>query len=429
LVVVLWFAVVRRWSLLAKARNNPILRDGEVFLETKAQRKVYLDYAAAAPVLPEVMEAMLPYLREVYGNPQSIHDWGDAAREAIEKARGQVAALINGNPEEVILTSSGSEANNLAIKGLAQAQAGKGKHIIISAIEHFSVLNAARTMEKAGFQLTLVPVDNHGFVNPDEVFKNMRKDTVLVSIMHANGEVGTIQQIAEIAKKVKEAGALFHTDAVASTGVIPVDVKVLGVDALSLAGNQFYGPKGSGALWVRKGVRIIPLIDGGVQEGGRRPGTEDVPAIVGIGKAAELAKQNMALRIEKLSKLRDKLINGVLTRVDHVILTGHPVQRLPHHASFCIEFIEGESMLMLLNIQGIAVSSGSACTSRALKASHVLIAMGIPHEIAQGSLLFTLGLDTTDADIDYVIEKLPSIVERLRQMSPLYAKFIKEQKG
>jgi cysteine desulfurase len=395
----------------------------------KSERKVYLDYTAAAPVLPEVFEAMLPYLRDIYGNPQSIHTWGDAAREAIENAREQVAALINASAEELIFTSSGSEANNLAIKGLAQAQASKGKHIIVSAIEHFSVLNTARTLEKAGFQVTQIPVDKQGSIDPEEVARNIKKDTILVSIMHANGEVGTIERIADIARKVKEAGVLFHTDAVASTGSIPVDVKVLGVDALSLAGNQFYGPKGSGALWVRKGLRLIPLMDGGVQEGGRRPGTEDVTAIVGMGKAAELAKRNMNSRIPALSQLRDKLIKGVLSTVNHSILTGHPVQRLPHHASFCIEFIEGESMLMMLNIQGIAVSSGSACTSRALKASHVLIAMGLPHEIAQGSLLLTLGPDTSEADIDYVLEKLPPIVNKLRQMSPLYAKFIKEQKG
>ncbi len=399
-------------------------------VQTQAVREVYLDYAAAAPVLPEVMAAMLPYLKDVYGNPQSIHAWGDAAREAIENAREQVAVLVNAsNAEEIIFTSSGSEANNLAIKGLAQAQASKGKHIIVSAIEHFSVLNAARTLEKAGFQLTQVPVDKYGFVEPEEVARNIRKDTILVSIMHANGEVGTIQRIVEIARKVKEAGVLFHTDAVASTGNVPVDVKTLGVDALSLAGNQFYGPKGSGVLWLRKGVRLIPLIDGGVQEGGRRPGTEDVPAIVGIGKAAELAKSDIASRMTKMSRLRDRLINGVAAKVDRSVLTGHPIQRLPHHASFCIEFIEGEAMLMLLNLNGIAVSSGSACTSRALKASHVLIAMGIPHEIAQGSLVLTLGLDTSEADIDYVLDKLPPIVDKLRQMSPLYAKFIKEQKG
>ena len=393
------------------------------------QRSVYLDYAATTPVLPEVLEAMLRYLREAYGNPQSLHSWGDEAREAIDRAREQVASLIGGSPEEIIFASSGSEANNLAIKGLAQAQAGKGKHIIVSAIEHFSVLHAARTLEKAGFELTMVPVDKYGLTDPDEVAKNIRKDTILVSIMHANGEVGTIQPIAEMGKKVKESGVLFHSDAVASTGNIPVDVKGLGVDALSLAGNQFYGPKGSGALWVRKGLRLIPLMDGGVQEGGRRPGTENVPAIVGLGKAAELAGRDVPSRIEKLSHLRDKLIDGILATIDHTLLTGHASQRLPHHASFCIEFIEGEAMLMLLSSQGIAVSSGSACTSRALKASHVLIAMGIPHEIAQGSLLFSLGVENNEGDIDYVLEKLPPIVDRLRQMSPLYAKFMKEQRG
>ncbi|MBL7210016.1 MAG: cysteine desulfurase, partial [Dehalococcoidia bacterium] len=263
------------------------------------ERGVYLDYVAANPVLTEVLEAMLPYLREDYGNPQSLHSWGDEAREAIDKAREQVASLIGGSPEEVIFTSSGSETNNLAIKGLAQAQVGKGKHIIVSAVEHFSVLHAARTLEKAGFELTMVPVDKYGLTDPDEVARSIRKDTILVSIMHANGEVGTIQPVAEIGKKAKESGVLFHTDAVASTGNIPVDVKGFGVDALSLAGNQFYGPKGSGALWVRKGLRLIPLIDGGVQEGGRRPGTENVPAIVGLGKAAEIAQREIPSRGKK----------------------------------------------------------------------------------------------------------------------------------
>lgn len=392
------------------------------------ERKVYLDHIATTPVLPEVLEAMLPYFRDVYGNPQSLHAWGDEAREAIEKAREQVAALIGGSPEEVIFTASGSEANNLAIKGLAQGQSGKGKHIVVSAIEHFSVLHAARTLEKAGFELTLVPVDKYGLVDPDEVARSIRRDTILVSIMHANGEVGTIEPIAEISKKVREVGVLFHTDAVASTGNIPVNVNELGVDALSLAGNQFYGPKGAAALWLRQRLRLIPLIDGGVQEGGRRPGTENVPAIVGLGKAAELAMANMSSRMEKLSRLRDKLINGISGAIEHAFLTGHPSQRLPHHASFCIEFIEGEAMLLLLNSAGIAVSSGSACTSRALKASHVLIAMGIPHEIAQGSLLFSLGLDNSEADINYVIQKLPPIVDKLRQMSPLYAKFLKGER-
>ena len=392
-------------------------------------RKVYLDNAATTPILPEVLEAMLPYLKDAYGNPQSLHGWGDEAREAIEDGRGKVAALIGAQPEEVIFTSSGTEANNFAIKGLALAQQSRGKHIVVSAIEHFSVLHSARTLEKRGFEMTQVPVDRYGMVDPDEVARSLRKDTVLVSIMHANGEVGTIQPIREIARLAKEAGAVFHTDAVATTGTIPVDVKELAVDALSLAGNQYYGPKGVGALWLKKGLRIIPFLDGGVQEGGKRAGTENVPAIVGLGKAAELAKAETESRMHRFSALRDRLIEGLLSRIEHMILTGHPTQRLPGNASFCIEFIEGEAMLLLLSSKGVAASSGSACTSRALKASHVLTAMGIPPEIAQGSLLFSFGLENTKEDVDYVLEVLPPIVDRLRQMSPLYAKFLKGQKG
>lgn len=392
-------------------------------------RRVYLDNVATTPILPQVLEAMLPYFRDAYGNPQSIHEWGDQAREALDDARSKIAALIGAQPEEIIFTGSGTEANNFAIKGLALARQSEGKHIVISAIEHFSMLHAAKTLEKWGFEVTQVPVDRHGLVNPEEVGTSIRKDTALVSIMHANSEVGTVQPIAEIAKVVKKRGALFHTDAVATAGSIPVDVKELGVDALSLTPNQFYGPKGVGALWLKKGARIIPFLDGGVQEGGRRAGTENVPAIAGLGKAAELAKEEMASRMAHLSALRDRLIEGLLSRIEHAILTGHPTERLPGNASFCIEFIEGEAMLMLLSHQGIAASSGSACTSRALKASHVLTAMGLPAEIAQGSLLFTLGLENTEEDIDYVLEALPPIVDRLRQMSPLYSKFIKGQRG
>ena len=392
-------------------------------------RKVYLDNTATTPLLPEVREAMMPYLGDIFGNPSSLHDWGDGAREAIEAARDQVAQLIGANTDEMIFTGSGTESNNLAIKGLALAQQNKGKHVVVSAIEHFSVLHSAKTLAKWGFEVSEVPVNKSGVVDPDDVRRNLRNDTVLVSIMHANGEVGTIEPIQEIAVVTRERKIPFHVDAVATAGTIPVNVTELGVDALSLAGNQFYGPKGVGALWVRKGVRIIPLLDGGIQEGGKRAGTENVLAIVGLGKAAELAKAHISERIEQLIPLRDRLLKELPDRIEHVVVTGHPHNRLPGHASFCVEFIEGESMLMLLNSKGIAVSSGSACTSRALKASHVLIAMGLSHEIAQGSILFTLGIDNTNQDIDYVLEVMPSIVDRLREMSPLYAKFTKTSKG
>ncbi len=392
-------------------------------------RKAYLDNVATTPLLPEVRQVMLPYLGEVFGNPSSLHDWGDTARQAVEAARVQVAQLIGASAEEIIFTGSGTESNNLAIKGLALAQQNRGKHVLVSAIEHFSVLHSARTLEKWGFELSLVPVDKYGVVNPRDVRQSLRKDTVLVSIMHANSEVATIEPIREIAQITRESKVAFHTDAVATAGTIPVDVKELGIDALSLAGNQFYGPKGVGALWVRKGVRVMPLLNGGVQEGGRRAGMENVPAIVGLGKAAELAKASMAARMEHLTRLRDRLLTELPAKIDHVVVTGHPQSRLPGNASFCVEFIEGESMLMLLNSRGVAVSSGSACTSRALKASHVLIAMGIPHALAQGSVLFTLGIDNTPEDIDYVLEVLPPIVDRLRQMSPLYSKFTKAGKG
>jgi cysteine desulfurase len=392
-------------------------------------KKVYLDNMATTPILPEVRYALLPFITEAFGNPSCLHEWGDVPRDAMETARGQVAELIGASPEEIIFTASGTESNNMAIKGLAMAQQKKGKHVVVSAIEHFSVLNSAKTLEKWGFEYSAVPVDKNGAVNPEDVRKAIRDDTILVSVMHANGEVGTIEPIQQIAKITKEKNVLFHTDAVATAGNIPVNVKDLGVDALSLAANMFYGPKGVGALWVKKGTRILPLLDGGIQEGGRRAGTENVAGIVGMGKAAEMARIEMSVRMEKLSKLRDYLLKGLPAKISHVIVTGHPQNRLPGHASFCVEFIEGESMLMLLNAKGVGVTSGSACTSRALQASHVLLAMGLPHEIAQGSLLFGLGIDNTREDMDYVLEVLPSIVDRLRQMSPLYSKFIKQNKG
>jgi len=389
-------------------------------------QKIYLDNAATTPLLPQVREAMLPYLGDLFGNPSSLHDLGDVALQAVDKAREQVARLIGASPEEIIFTGSGTESNNLAVKGLALAQQAKGKHVVVSAIEHFSVLHSARTLEKWGFEVTEVPVDKSGAVNPEDIRRSIRDDTVLVSVMHANGEVGTIEPIADIARITGERKIPFHTDAVATVGTMPVNVKKLGVDALSLAGNQFYGPKGTGALWVRKGVRLTPLLDGGIQEGGRRGGTENVPAIVGLGKAAELAGDEMTARAKNLTPLRDRLLKGLPEKIDRVVVTGHPQNRLPGHVSFCVEFIEGESMLMLLNSKGIAVSSGSACTSKALKASHVLIAMGVSHELAQGSILFTFGIGNTSSDVDYVLEVMPLIVDRLRQMSPLYAKFVKK---
>ncbi len=388
-------------------------------------RRVYLDNVSTTRLLPEVHQVMKPYLGDEFGNPSCIHEWGDSAKEGIEEARTQVAQLIGGQAEEIIFTGSGTESNNFAIKGLASAQQKKGKHVVISVIEHFSVLHSARTLEKWGFELSLVPVDKYGLIDPEEVRRRIRNDTVLVSIMHGNSEVGTIEPIRQISQITKESGVLFHTDAITTAGTIPVNVQELGVDALSLAGNQFYGPKGVGALWLRQGVRIAPILDGGVQEGGRRAGTENVPAIVGLGKAAELASASMTARIKHLTLLRDRLLSELPSSINHIVITGHPEHRLPGNASFCIEFIEGEAMLILLNSKGVAITSGSACTSRALKASHVLIAMGISHALAQGSLLFGFGIDNSNEDVDYILEVLPPIVDRLRQMSPLYSKFLK----
>jgi len=384
-------------------------------------REVYLDYGATTPVRPEVVEAMLPYLKEQFGNPLSLHRYGDGPRQAVEAAREKVAGLIGARGNEIYFTASGSEANNMAVKGVALMNEKKGRHVVVSAVEHLSVINAAQTMEKMGFEITQVPVDKYGLVDPADVEKALRDDTTLVSVMHANSEVGTIQPISEIGRVVKEKSkAYFHTDAVATTGNIPVDVKELDVDLLSLAGNQFYGPKGAGALYVKRATRIMPLIDGGVQEGGRRAGTENVPAIVGLGVAAELAASDMEERRAHVLPLRDRLIERLTGEIDHVYLTGHATKRLPGHVSVVVEFIEGEAMLLLLNMQGIAASSGSTCTSRALKASHVLTAMGIDPALANGSLLMTLGTGNSVEDVDYFMDVFPPIVDRLRQMSPLY---------
>ena len=383
-------------------------------------KTIYLDNVATNPLHPEVLEAMLPYFRELYGNPLSLYEPGIKAREAVEKARENTASLINAKPKEIIFTASGAEANNFALKGIAYANQNKGKHIIISKIEHHSVLNTARFLEKSGFAVTYLPVDKNGIVNPEDVEKAINKETILISIIHASPEIGTIEPITEIGRIAKKKGVIFHTDAVASVGNIPVDVQSLGIDLMSFAAHQFYGPKGAGALYVREGTRIVPLIYGGIQEGGRRAGTENVPAIAGMGKAAELAKSNLQKRIDHIKPLRDKLIINAL-KIDKLLLTGHPDQRLPGHASFVVEYIEGEAMLLLLAAKGIYCASGSACSSKALKASPVLISIGIPSHLAQGSVVFTLGEDTSDEDITYFNETFPQIITRLREISP-YAK-------
>ncbi len=391
-------------------------------------RKIYLDHAATTPVHPKVLEAMLPFFSGKFGNPSNLHDVGREAKNAVEEARAKTAALIGAKPEEMYFTSSGAESNNFALKGLAQANSQKGKHIIVSQLEHFSVLHPAKTLEKAGFTVTALPTDREGLVNPDDVAKAITKDTILVSIMHANNEIGTIEPIEEISKITRERGVLLHTDAVASTGWIPVNVGALGVDALSLSGHQFYGPKGAAALYVRKGVRVKPQIEGGIQEEGRRAGTENVPGIVGLGRAAELAAAEIPQRMSYLAPLRDRLQKGLLDKIDHMVINGHPTKRLPHNLNVSMWYVEGESMLLFLNMEGISVSSGSACTSRSLKSSHVLTCIGTDAAVANGTLLMSLGMGNTKEDIDYVTEKLPPIVQRLREMSPLYEDMIKKEK-
>jgi cysteine desulfurase len=391
-------------------------------------RKVYLDHAATTPAHPRVVEAMLPYFTGAFGNPSNLHDMGREAKDAVEEARKKTAALINAGPGEIYFTSSGAEANNFAIKGIAQANSQKGNHIIVSGIEHFSVLHPVKTLEKSGYKVTVIDTDKTGLVDPQDVAKAITRETVMVSIMHANNEIGTIEPIEEIGKITKEKGVLFHTDAVASVGWVPVDVKALGVDALSLSGHQFYGPKGAAALYVRKGVRIKPQIEGGVQEDGRRAGTENVPAIVGLGKAAELALAELPHRMQHTAGVRDRLQRGLQEKIDHMVINGHPTKRLPHNLNVSMWYVEGESMLLFLNMEGVSVSSGSACTSRSLKSSHVLVCIGTDAAVANGTLLMTLGMGNTAEDIDYVIEKLPPIVQRLREMSPLYEDMIKKEK-
>ena len=364
----------------------------------------------------------MPFLKENYGNPSSMHSLGEKVTEAMDEARGHVARLINAKDSEIVFTSGGTESNNWALKGVALAQRAKGNHVIISSVEHFSIMHAAKALETQGIDVTRLPVDRYGRVDPQDVEKSITPKTILISVMHANNEIGTIEPIAEIGRIAKSKGITFHTDAVATAGVIPVNVEDLNVDLLSLAANPFYGPLGVGALYVRKGTKIIPLVDGGIQEGGMRAGTENVLGIVGMGKAAEIAIQEMDARIKHLIPLRDRLIKELPAAIEDVVLVGHPTNRLPGNVSVLVRYVEGESMLLFLDMEGVEIASGSACISRSLKVSHVMLAMGIDAGSAQGSLLFTLGKDNTNEDIDDVLRILPPIVQRLRDMSPLYKK-------
>jgi cysteine desulfurase len=378
-----------------------------------------MDHAATTSTDLEVVKAMEPYFSLKYGNPNSIHSFGQEAREAVEEAREKIAHLIGANPSEIVFTAGGTEADNYAIKGIAWANQKKGNHIITSKIEHHAVLHSCQFLEKQGFRVTYLPVDKYGLINPEDVKKAITDKTILVTIMHANNEIGTIEPIKEISKVVKKARIYFHTDSVQTTGHIPIDVNDLGVDMLSMSGHKFYGPNGVGALYLRKGTRIVTLIDGGAQEKNRRAGTENVAGIVGLGKATELAEKRLVQGKEvEVIKLRDKLIKGITKNIKRARLNGHPTKRLPGNANFCFEVIEGESMLLSLDMEGVAASSGSACTSGSLEASHVLLAIGLPPEIAHGSLRLTLGKDNTEEEVDYVIGILPGIIKKLRALSP-----------
>lgn len=380
-------------------------------------RRIYMDHNATTPLREEVLEAMLPYLRDEYGNASSIHFFGMRARRAIEDAREQVAAALGAQPSEIIFTGCGTEADNQAIKGAAFANRSKGDHIITSRIEHKAVLQTCQYLEKQGFAVTYLPVDQYGMVNPDDVAQAISDRTVLVSVMSANNEVGTIQPIAEIAQVCRERGVAFHTDAVQAVGKLQIDVDQLGVDMLSLSAHKFYGPKGVGVLTVRKGVKIDPLLHGGPQEQGRRAATENVAGIVGLGKAIELRLDETDAEAARLRALRERLHAGILAQIDHVYLNGHSTERLPGTLSLCFGYVEGEAIIMGLDMAGVAVSTGSACTSAELAPSHVLLAMGVHPAVAQGSIRFSLGRANTAADVDYVLETLPPIVERLRAIS------------
>lgn len=387
-------------------------------------RTINMDHVAASPLLPEVVEAILPFLRENYGNPSSMHSLGADVTDAMDEARQKVAALINAKEQEIYFTSGGTESNNWALKGMMMANRARGNHLITSSVEHFSIMHAIKALEKQGIEVTRLPVDQYGIVDPQDVEKSITPQTLLISVMHANNEVGSIQPIAEIGAIAKRHKIPFHTDAVATAGVIPVDVEALNVDLLSMTANPYYGPQGVGALYVRKGVKIAPLLDGGIQEGGFRAGTENVIGIIGMGKAAEIAAVEMEKRIAHVVPLRDRLMKEIPASIDEVAVVGHPTKRLPGNVSVLVRYVEGESMLLFLDMEGVKIASGSACISRSLKVSHVMLSMGIDAANAQGSLLFTLGQDNTSEDVDDVLQILPPIVQRLRDMSPLYKRSV-----
>ncbi len=385
-------------------------------------KRTYMDHAATTYTNKEVLNEMLPFFTDYFGNPSSIHQFGREVKKNIDIARSRVAKAIGALPEEIYFTAGGSESDNLAIKGVAFANKAKGNHIITSKIEHPAVIHTCEYLEKEGFDVTYLDVDQYGMINPEDLRKAITDKTILISIMYANNEIGTIQPIEEISKIAKERGIYFHTDAVQAIGNIRIDVKEQNIDMLSLSAHKFYGPKGVGALYIKKGVKLIGIIHGGEQERKRRAGTENVPGIIGLGKAIELAYEHFDEYNNRITKLRDMLIKGVMEKIPYTRLNGHPEKRLSSNTSFCFEFIEGESLLLNLDIKGIAGSSGSACSSGSLEPSHVLLAIGLPHEIAHGSLRLSLGDVNTEEDVDYVLEVLPEIVDRLRQMSPLYEK-------
>jgi cysteine desulfurase len=381
-------------------------------------KRIYLDYAATTPTHPDVVKEMLPYFNDSFGNPSSIYSYGQEAKGAVEKARQQVATLIGAHDEEIVLTSGGTEADNFALEGVALVNPERN-HIITSAIEHHAVIETCRFLERRGFRVTYLPVDKEGLVNPTDVKNTITDKTCLISIMHANNEIGTIQPIKELAAIAREAGVYIHTDAVQTTGQIPINVDELGIDLLSMSAHKLYGPKGVGALYIRKGTKLVPFMHGGGQERNLRGSTENVPGIVGFGKATEIAREVITGEVERQTKLRDCLIDNILENIDGVQLNGHRTKRLPNNVNVSIDYVEGESMLLNLDLENICASTGSACSSSSLEASHVLLALGLPHEQAHSSLRFTIGKWTTKEDIDRVLEVLPTIVAKLRAMSPL----------